>query len=198
MRHDGRDAANRGRIRCAVPMVIRQPKVSICIPSYNAAKFLPAAIDSVLAQDFTDFEVFVSDDASDDETPKICRGYGDPRFRVIRSERRLGQSGNWNRCLDVANGEYVILLHADDQLLPGFLERAVAALDAHEDVGLVHCAVQYIGERGEPRALQRLFDEDTIDRDGVTLRRLLLDGCVISPAGVMVRRAAYEAVGQFT
>lgn len=198
MRHDGRAAANRGRIRGAVPMVIRQPKVSVCIPSYNAAQFLPAAIDSVLAQTFGDFQLVVSDDASDDETPSICRRYSDPRFRASRSERRLGQSGNWNRCLELASGEYVILLHADDQLLPGYLERAVAALDAHEDVGLVHCAVQYIGERGEPRALQRLFDEDTIDRDGVTLRRLLLDGCVISPAGVMVRRTAYEAVGQFT
>lgn len=198
MRHDGRDAAKRGRIRGAVRMVSRQPKVSICIPSHNAAQFLPAAIDSVLAQDFTDFEVFVSDDASDDETPGICRRYGDPRFRVIRSERRLGQSRNWNRCLQIANGEYVILLHADDQLLPGYLERAAATLEANEDVGLVHCAVQRIGERGEPLTVQRLFDEDRIDRDGETLRGLLLGGCVISPAGVMVRRAAYEAVGQFT
>src|SRR2546423_1649106 len=84
-------------------------------------------------KDLSDLEVFVSDDASDDETPDICLRYGDPRFRLIRSKRRLGQSGNWNRCLEIANGEYVVLLHADDQLLPGYLKRAAATLEANED-----------------------------------------------------------------
>jgi glycosyltransferase involved in cell wall biosynthesis len=152
----------------------------------------------VLAQTFADFELVVSDDASDDETPSICRQYGDPRFRSSRSDRRLGQSGNWNRCLELAGGEYVILLHADDQLRQGYLERAVAVLAENEDVGLVHCAVQHVDERGRPLAIQRLISDDRIDRDDETLRHLLLDGCVISPAGVTVRRTVYEDVGRFT
>jgi glycosyltransferase involved in cell wall biosynthesis len=179
-------------------MVRQPPTVSVCIPTYNAARYLPAAIVSVLAQDFSDFEVVVSDDASDDETPSICRSYTDPRFRATRSEQRLGQSGNWNQCLDLANGEYVLLLHADDQLLPGYLERAVTVLDAHQDVGLVHCAVEHVDERDRPLAVQQLFKEDNVDHDDQTLCRLLLDGCVISPAGVLVRRTVYEAVGRFT
>jgi glycosyltransferase involved in cell wall biosynthesis len=180
------------------PTIARRPKVCVCIPTYNAAAFLADAIGSVLAQTFSDFDLIVSDDASDDETPSICRKYDDPRFRASRSDRRLGQAGNWNRCLELASGEYVILLHADDQLLPGYLERAVAILDANEDVGLVHCAVRHVDEAGQPLALQRLFDDDKIDRDSETLRHLLLDGCVISPAGVTVRRAVYEDVGRFT
>lgn len=180
------------------PIAGRQPKVSVCIPTYNAAAFLPAAIESVLAQQHADFEIVVSDDASDDETQTICRRYDDPRFRVSKSDRRLGQSGNWNRCLDLANGEYVILLHADDELRPGYLERAVAIFDANEDVGLVHCAVRHVDEAGQPLTLQRLFSADTVDRDGETLRHLLLDGCVISPAGVTVRRTVYADVGRFT
>lgn len=179
-------------------MIERPPRVSVCIPSHNAARFLPAAIESVLAQSFPDFHVVVSDDASDDETPAICRNYDDPRFRVVRSDRRLGQSGNWNRCVELARGEYVILLHADDELRPGYLERTVGVLDAHEDVGLVHCAVHHVDEVRRPLAVQRLFSEDKVDRNDETLRHLLLDGCVISPAGVLVRRAAYENVGRFT
>ena len=178
--------------------VERQPKVSVCIPTYNAAVFLPAAIDSVLAQEFTDFELVVSDDASDDETPSICGDYTDPRFRATRADRRLGQSGNWNRCLELAGGEYVILLHADDQLRSGYLERAVAMLDANEDIGLVHCSVQHVDERDRPLAMQQLFSDDRVDRADETLRKLLLDGCVISPAGVTVRRTVYEDVGSFT
>ncbi len=167
-------------------------------PVANAAPFLPGAIDSVLAQTYTDFEVVVSDDASEDETPSICREYDDPRFRATRSDRPLGQSVNWNRCLNLATGEYVILLHADDGLLPGYLERAVGVLDVHEDVALVHCAVQHVDELDHQLVTQRLFEADTVDRGDETLRRLLFDGCVICPAGVLVRREAYETVGRFT
>jgi glycosyltransferase involved in cell wall biosynthesis len=172
--------------------------VSICIPSYNAARFLPAAIDSVLAQDFADFELVVSDDASTDDTAAVLGRYADPRLRVVRSEDRLGQAGNWNRCVELAGGEYVTLLHADDELLPGYLERAVAVLDAHADVRLVHCSVEHIDEAGDPLFLQTLLDEDLVDGDRLILRRLLLEGCVINPAGVMVRRTAYERAGPFT
>jgi hypothetical protein len=172
--------------------------VSICVPSYNAARFLPAAIDSVLAQDFADFELVVSDDASADDTAAVLSRYADPRLRVVRSEDRLGQAGNWNRCVELARAEYVVLLHADDELLPGYLERAVAVLDADEQVRLVHCSVEHIDEAGNLLFVQTLLDEDLVDGDCLILRRLLLEGCVINPAGVMVRRAAYERAGPFT
>jgi glycosyltransferase involved in cell wall biosynthesis len=174
------------------------PKVTVGIPAHNAAPYLGAAIDSVLVQDFGDFELVVSDDASTDGTSEILGRYSDPRFRAVRSDERLGQSGNWNRCLESARGEFVVLLHADDELQPGFLRRAVSVLDASEDVGLVHCAVRHIDEAGKPLFLQALFDEDRIDREEVVLNHLLLDGCVINPAGVVVRRSVYERVGDFT
>lgn len=182
-----RDSSSEGR-----------PKVTVGIPAYNAAPYLGAAIDSALAQDFGDFELVVSDDASTDGTPEILGRYTDPRFRAVRSDKRLGQSGNWNRCLELARGEFVVLLHADDELHPGFLDRAVAVFDANEDVGLVHCAVHHIEETGKRLFLNALFDEDRIDREEVVLHQLLLDGCVINPAGVIVRRSAYERVGDFT
>lgn len=174
------------------------PKVSVVIPAYNAARYLAAAIDSALTQEFDDFEVVVSDDASDDDTAEVCASYSDPRFRLVRSQHRLGQAGNWNRSVELARGDYVILLHADDELLPGYLERAVAVLDAHDEIGLVHCAAQHIDESGTPLEAQRLFDDDRIDHEDVILRHLLLDGCVINPAGVMVRGDVYKSAGVFT
>jgi Glycosyl transferase family 2 len=173
-------------------------QVSVCIPSHNGARFLGAAVDSVLTQDFEDFELLVSDDASTDETQSVCKRYDDPRFRVVRSDSRLGQSGNWNRCVELATGTYVILLHADDELQPTYLRRAIEVLDEHPDVALVHSAVQHVDESGMPLSVQRLYDEEEIDRNGATLRRLLLDGCVINPAGVLVRREAYARTGPFT
>ena len=176
----------------------RPVKVSVCIPAHNSARFLPAAVESVFGQDFEDFELIVSDDASTDETPCVCTRYKDPRFRTVRSPRRLGLAGNWNRCVELARGTYVIVLHADDELRPRYLRRAVDVLDAHHDVGLVHCAVEHIDESGKLLSRQRLFSEDRIDHDHATLRHLLLDGCVVNPAGVLVRRAAYMRVGPFT
>jgi hypothetical protein len=95
-------------------------------------------------------------------------------------------------------GVYVVLLHADDLLKPMFLARAAAILDAHPDVGMVHCAVQHVDQNLAPLHLQSLAKEDRIDRNGSLLRRLLLDGCVVNPCGVMVRRSVYEKVGKFT
>jgi glycosyltransferase involved in cell wall biosynthesis len=173
------------------------PRVSICIPAHNAAAYLPQAIDSALAQDFTDFELIVLDNASTDDTRAVCERYDDPRFRY-EFEAEPGQSIAWNRCVDLAGGHYVILLHADDEIDCGFLTRAVAVLDTDPDVGLVHCAVQHIDEEGNALQLQRLFGSDLVDRNDAILRRLLLEGCVINPAGVLVRREAYDAAGMFT
>ena len=179
-------------------MTAGAPRVSVCVPSFNAAQYLGAAVESVLGQTFEDFELVISDDASDDATPEVCGAFTDRRIRVVRSEQRLGQSGNWNRCIELATGEYVILLHADDVLAPEYLARAVATLDDNGDLGLVHCAAQHIDTVGNPLAVQWLFDHDVVDRDDVILRSLLLDGCVINPAGVLVRRRVYDDVGRFT
>ena len=179
-------------------MTDRMPKVSVCMPAYNTAPYVSQAIASVLAQRFEDFELVVCDDASSDETLDVCRQYEDARLRIECSEHRLGQSGNWNRCIELARGEYVMLLHADDELLPGCLEQTAAVLDANDDVGLVHSTVQHVDETGDPLTLQQLLDYELIDRDELILRRLLLEGCIINPAGVLVRRSAFAAAGPFT
>jgi glycosyltransferase involved in cell wall biosynthesis len=139
----------------------------------------------------------VVDNASTDETRAVCESYGGPRFRY-EFEPKPGQSIAWNRCVELARGNYLSLLHADDELGLRFLTQALRTLDGNEDVGLVHCAVQHIDEDGASLQVQRLFDTDVVDSDDLILRRLLLEGCVINPAGVMVRRDAYEAAGGFT
>src|SRR5438105_14327682 len=97
------------------------PKVSVFVPTYNTAQYLGVAIESVLAQAFGDFELVVCDNASTDTTPELCGRYGDPRLRYVRFDELVGQAANRNRCLDLATGEYIILLHSDDELLPEFL-----------------------------------------------------------------------------
>lgn len=173
-------------------------RVSVCIPTYNTGRYIGETIESVLLQTFDDFELIVCDNASTDDTAQVCEKIKDPRFRRIYFEEFIGQAENWNRALGLATGEYVILLHSDDVLLPTFLERTVAIMEQNKDVGLVHCAVQHIDEQGNSLVFQQLYDKDWVDCEEDLLRKLLLDGCVVSPAGVLVRKSVYEVVGNFT
>ena len=108
-----------------------RPSVSVIIPTYNYARYLPEAVDSVLEQDFDDYELIIADDASTDNTAEVCRRYAeqDSRIRSVRHEKNLGMVENWNWCLRQARGKYVKYLLADDKFLePYALRRMVDAL----------------------------------------------------------------------
>ena len=95
------------------------PLVSVCIPTYNRAATACEAVRSALAQTYSDLEVVV-DDASDDETCEPLRALEDPRVVLYRNAQRLGQVGNRNRTIELANGEFVKFLDSDDALEPGW------------------------------------------------------------------------------
>jgi len=94
------------------------PKISVLIPTYNYARFLPEAIESVLAQDFRDFELLVVDDCSTDDTVSVVQPYvsRDPRVQLVVNSRNLGMVNNWNQCLERAQGEHIKFLFGDDKL----------------------------------------------------------------------------------
>lgn len=113
------------------------PKISVCIPTYNRAHFLPDAIDSVFAQTVTDWELIVCDDGSRDGTPEILSRYPDPRVRYIRHSRNVGKSNNMRSGFEVANGTYFIKFDDDDRLTPEFLEKTSEILDRHSEIDFV-------------------------------------------------------------
>jgi glycosyltransferase involved in cell wall biosynthesis len=114
-----------------------EPKVSVCIPTYNQSVYLREAIESVLAQDFEDYELIVVDDCSIDNTPSVVAEYHDRRLRFHRNKKNIGRTGNYNRCLELSRGKYFKLLGHDDRLLPKVLTKAVQVLDQYPEVGLV-------------------------------------------------------------
>lgn len=108
------------------------PRVTIGLPVHNGERFLEAALDSIMAQDFTDFELIVSDNASTDGTAEILRARAakDPRMMVYWNETNLGGAANFNRVLGLARGEYFRWAGHDDLMDPGMLGACVEALDA--------------------------------------------------------------------
>lgn len=115
------------------------PRVSIGLPVYNGEKYVREAIESVLAQTFKDFELIISDNASTDQTEKICQEYAakDPRVHYYRNAKNLGAAKNFNRVFELSSGEYFKWLAADDCLKPRFISDCIKVLEANPDVVLV-------------------------------------------------------------
>lgn len=89
-------------------------KVSICIPAYKHINFLKRCLDSILEQEFSDYEVVITDDSPDDSLQRFVETYSDQRIQYFKNERSLGSPLNWNEGIKKAKGEYIKILHHDD------------------------------------------------------------------------------------
>lgn len=128
---------------------LRRPKASVCIPAYQAERHLQTTIDSVLAQNYHDFEVVVVDNNSTDGTWEILEAIHDDRVRIVRNSTTLPIYDNWNRAIREGRGELVKLVCADDLLGPECIAEQVAVLDEHRDVTLVSGRTDFVDDEGK-------------------------------------------------
>lgn len=128
------------------------PTVSVIIPLYNKSATIGRTLASILGQTFTDFEVIVVDDGSTDSGPQMVEACPDPRLRLVRQEN-AGPGAARNYGAELAAGQYVTFLDADDEWRPEFLERAVSALEQHGGPAL-YAANFYV----EPAGVERWAD----------------------------------------
>ena len=120
-------------------MAGEEPLLTIAIPTFNSAHFLPDAVASIIRQGLNDFEILIVDNASEDNTEEVVRSFENPHIRYIRNPSNLGSCGNGNRCLANSRGRYVKFLCADDVLLEGVLRKQLNVLETRSDVVLVTC-----------------------------------------------------------
>jgi len=128
-----------------------RPIVTIGISTFNrAAGTLPEALESALAQTYEPIEIVVCDNASTDGTEQLVGAIQDPRLHYHRHPENIGANANFNACLTLARGDYFILLHDDDLLEPGFVERAMTVVNGVKEPGLLLSGVRLIDAEGEP------------------------------------------------
>jgi glycosyltransferase involved in cell wall biosynthesis len=132
-----------------VTQIIRhRPRVTIAIPTYNrATKTLPETLRSAAAQTYPDLEIFVSDNCSTDDTEQVVRAFG-PRIGYVRQPQNLGLNGNAKACIDLARGDYLLILHDDDLIDPNFVEACIDAVAGSQHVGLIRTGVRLIDADG--------------------------------------------------
>ncbi len=128
------------------------PKVSIGLAVYNGEKYLKQAVNSILAQTFTDFELIISDNASTDRTQQICEEYArqDPRIRYSRNPENIGGANNENLTFKLSRGRYFRWAAHDDVCGPRLLEKLVEALDSDPSIVLAYTYIQKIDAEGRP------------------------------------------------
>lgn len=175
------------------------PLVSVVVPVYNCVAFIDAAMQSILAQTFTDFELLVSDNASTDGTWEALQRYTvDPRVRLSRHASNVGATANFNAVSDLANGEFIKLVCGDDLLYPDCLAVQVAALTAHPSAMLAASTMDVIDVTGRivlrNRGLPGLRGEVAGTQ---AIRRSVLAGTNIfgGPPSALFRRTALVDAG---
>ncbi|MBS1724015.1 MAG: glycosyltransferase [Armatimonadetes bacterium] len=127
-------------------------RVTVLVPSYNHARFLPACLGSVQAQTFQDWKLILRDDCSQDDSLEVAKGFAreDPRIRVEVNDRNLGTYGTQALALQDKDSEFVAVLNSDDHWSPGKLAAQVAAMDAHPEAPFSFVLGWKSDETGEP------------------------------------------------
>ena len=166
------------------------PKITVFIPAYNREQYIGDAIDSILAQTFTNYEILLIDDGSTDGTVGIMRSYADPRLRIIRNEKNLGIPKTRNKGIAHARGEYIAMLDSDDRAYPTRLEKQVAFMDRHPDFAQVGSWCRMMDSQGRPlkTTKRQPILPDDIDAQ-------LLFRCSLSNRSIMARTALLREFG---
>lgn len=174
--------------------VINMPQVSTILPVFNGEKFLKQAIDSVLAQDFKDWELIVINDGSSDASEVIVKDFqqADGRIRLVSNRENLGLVASLNRCLDMAGGEFIARLDSDDiWSLPDKLSRQVDFLRRNAGYGLVGTWAQVTDLNR-----RRLYDFKPPTRDLSIRRQMLMRNCFIH-SSILARKKILLTAGGF-
>lgn len=176
---------------------IMQPRFSVMIPVRNGSRSIGKTIASALAQEESDMEIVVVDNASTDTTADVVLGFRDPRIRYIRNPHELEMVGNWNRCVELARGEFVTLLHHDDRWLSGFVARARRLFDAHPEAGVIYGGCRIVDMKGQLLRLHQPFSEPHVWSGGRELEVLMHGNYIYCPT-VVYRASALRGVSGFT
>jgi glycosyltransferase involved in cell wall biosynthesis len=176
------------------------PKVSVILTSYNHAKFIKYAIESVLNQTFSDYELIIWDDCSTDNSWEIINSYKDARIKTYRNKQNM-RVGNVSRALEVVSGKYIAVHHSDDIWVPEKLEKQVEYLDKNPKIGAVFSLAEIIDDDGaiftdENHFYSKIFRQENRTRHQWLNRFFYECNCLCHPS-VLIRKKCYEEVGYY-
>lgn len=175
-----------------------EPLVTIAIPTFNRAALLKRCVAAALAQTYQCMEVFVSNNASTDETAQVLETFDDRRLHVVRQASNIGLIPNWNACLAEAKGEYIVFVSDDDLVAPWLLDRCVDVVRREPGVPIVIALsdISYSSGYRLPAVVNRRLETGVWD--GIDILREVLGGLIFAPmCTIMLRTDALRSTGGF-
>lgn len=184
------------------------PLVSLCLPVYNGAQFIPSLLNNIQQTTYPNLEIIISDDNSQDETLSLLRAAQLTNCRIL-THSRLGLVRNWNYCVEQAKGKYIKFLFQDDTLDPDCITKMVEVAEKDEEIGLIFCPRNLIYEPSiDPKFLAGMQD---LHKHWSNLQPLqagltLLEdpnffnppyNKIGEPTNVLIRRHVFEQIGGF-
>lgn len=178
-----------------------EPLVSVVMGTYNHEHFVHESIQSVLAQDFPDFEFLISDDGSSDGTARVIAEHRDPRISFRPHTVNRGAALVFNELIQMARGRYVAIINSDDAWMPGKLSEQVQVLEQNPGIGAVFGRAEFVDRDGQAidksaLSFGRVFDQPNRTR-GEWLRQFFWRGNCLCHPSVMIRRSVYDSVGLY-
>lgn len=181
--------------------VVKGPRISVIMPSYNHARFVRAAIDSVLAQTFSDFELLISDDGSSDDSVSIISACDDRRIRFFAHADNRGACIVTNELIENASGEFIALINSDDEWVPGKLQRQLDFMERNPNVGACFSKVGWIDREGHDLMNSAVSFGTVFDQPNRTrhewLRHFFFKGNCLCHPSVLIRRTCYRELGLY-
>lgn len=174
--------------------MVSNPLVSVIIPAYDGRRFIGKAIASVLNQSYGNFEIVVSDDASNDNTREIVLQFEDPRIRLVENRENFGLVRNLHRAIGASRGDLICWLNQDDIFHADKLERQLGVMQAHPTLGACFSQKDDIDEMGNPLSRYNPSKTTVAETDYLVQ---LFGGCYLSAPTMMMRRQVYERLGGF-
>lgn len=171
---------------------MKEPKVSVIMGIYNCEKTLPDAIESVIAQTYTNWELVMCDDGSSDGTYQVAEEYKSKypdKIKLLKNEKNEKLAATLNHCLSAATGELIARMDADDMNLPGRFEKEVDFLEAHPEIACVGAGLIIFDDEGDHSI--RFYGEHPS-------KRTLLHGTPFAHPTIMMRKEVYDDLGGYT
>ncbi len=176
-------------------MIKEKPLVSVMIPNRNHSMFLDECIKSALNQTYKNLDIVVLDNCSDDNSIEVASKYIKSGVRVCKNARNIGNK-NYNVLSSITDGEYLILLCADDLIRPTFIEKSVDIMQKYQNVGYVHCERDYIDATGTITELDPFFRCSFI-APGKSVLPIYMLTDIGQPAQSLMRRSVFNRVSGY-
>lgn len=170
--------------------------VSVILPSYNHEKHLGQAVESVLYQDYSDFELLISDDGSSDNSVKVIESYTDPRIKANYFKTNRGAYFNHKHLIDKANGEYIALINSDDLWLPGKLKKQMDFMRNNPSYGACFTWAYLIDENNDKVSEPNVFIQPNRSQSEWIEYFYTRGNCICHPS-ILIKREIYERLGSY-